>query len=322
MRKSRRPIVIAARPSRLAKVQAEMVGRALARLHPHVAVEYKWIESEGDQRTNASLADSGGKGLFATAVEQTLLRREADIAVHSLKDLPTDLTPGLSLAAIPKRADARDCLIAPEAKTIGELPPNAVVGTASPRRAGQLLRLRHDLNIQLLRGNIETRIRRILDEQRMDATLLAAAGLKRAGLKKYADKPINMDDMLPAAAQGALAVQVRSDDHMSMTRCLPLNDPATSAAVYFERAVIAGLNGNCHSAIAVHAAPSDGDARRFDLRARVIGEGGDPCIEVADQADAADLTDAATRMVDKLNAQGAADLLKAQPARPTQPARA
>lgn len=295
-----------------------MVGRALGKLHSHVTVEYKWIESEGDQRVEGSLADSGGKGLFARAVEMALLNHTADIAVHSLKDMPTDLTPGLAIAAIPRRADSRDCLIAPEADTIMNLRQGATVGTASPRRAAQLLRLRADLDIQLIRGNVDTRLRRILEERMMDATLLAASGLKRAGFGKFANKPIDIEQMLPSAAQGALALQVRSDDHMSMTRCLPLNNPATSAAVHFERAVIHGLGGNCHSSIAVHAAPADAEARRFDLRARVLGPTGDPCLELSDQCETAGLTDAAAMMVEKLQSQGAAQVLLMRPPTPQQ----
>ncbi|MEE9212983.1 MAG: hypothetical protein V3U29_10045, partial [Phycisphaeraceae bacterium] len=148
VRPSRRPLVIASRRSRLARVQAEFVGRSLTRLHPHMAVEYRWIESEGDQASDvalATLSDSdsgGGKGLFARTLERAVLDRRADVAVHSLKDLTVQATPGLTLVAMPRREDVRDCLIAPDAASIDALPHAAVLGTAGPRRAAQVKRLR------------------------------------------------------------------------------------------------------------------------------------------------------------------------------------
>jgi hydroxymethylbilane synthase len=294
----------------LARVQAEAVGRALGRMNPNIDVQYRWIESTGDQMVDQPLNDAGGKGLFTKAVELALLKGDADLAVHSCKDMPTDLTPGLIIAAIPKRGDVRDCLISPDAQTIRDLPRNATIGTASPRRAAQLQRLRGDLEFRLLRGNIQTRLRKVLEDRVIDATLLAVAGLKRAKLGQYANKPIDTDTMLPSANQGALAVQCRTDDSLSMTRCLPLNDPVTSAAVYFERAVIAGLHGNCHSSIAVLAEPTDAEARTFRLRARVLSGDGEQCLELTDVVETDDLADAAKRMVDSFVKQGAAALLR------------
>lgn len=312
MRRSSRPIVIASRRSLLARVQAQAVGRALQRLHPHVDLEFRWIESEGDQQTERSLASSGGKGLFARAVERALLDGEADVAVHSLKDLPTQLTPGLAIAAIPRRGDARDCLIAADAATIEDLPHAAVVGTASPRRSAQLLRLRPDLQVVLLRGNIETRLRKVLEERLMAATLLSAAGLQRASLGQYADKPIDPEQMLPAAGQGALAIQCRMDDHVATARCLPLNDPAASAAVHFERRVVDGLAGSCHSPIAAYAQPTDPGAATFALRALVLSPDGVTCLEApARHTAAGQLASAAAEMVQALLDQGAAAVLHA-----------
>ncbi len=205
VRRSRKPIVIASRRSRLARVQAEMVGRALARLHPRVAVEYRWIESEGD-RTTGSLVAHGGKGLFTRALEQALLNREADLAVHSLKDLPAQDTPGLKIAAIPKRADVRDCLVARDGvTTIEQLPEQAVVGTSSPRRAAQLRRLRPDARVVPIRGNVETRLAKVLDsadDMPYDATLLAVAGLVRLGVTDQPYHPLAVEQILPAASQG------------------------------------------------------------------------------------------------------------------------
>ena len=312
MRHSQRPIVIASRRSLLARVQAEAVGRALQRLHPGCTLEYRWIESEGDRQTERSLADSGGKGLFARAVERALLAEEADVAVHSLKDLPTQLTSGLAIVAIPKRADPRDCLITREAATIEALPRGAVVGTASPRRSAQLLRLRPDLQMTLLRGNIETRLRKVLEEGRADATLLSVAGLRRAALGRHADKPLDAELMLPAAGQGALAIQCRLDDHISLARCLPLNDAATSAAIHFERQIVAGLGGSCHSPIAAYAAPTDADSGAFALRARVLSPDGRICLEAEPRrALPEQLAHAAAAMVRALLDQGGAAVLHA-----------
>jgi len=304
----------------LARAQADAVGRALGRLHPDVVVEFRWIESEGDRKSDQALALSGGKGLFARAIEQALLNGEADLAVHSLKDLPVQATPGLAIAAIPRRGDARDCLISPVAATIEQLPNGASVGTASPRRRAQLLRLRPDLRLVLLRGNVETRLRKVLDEHQMDATLLSMAGLKRAGFARHADKPVDPHAVLPSAGQGALAIQCRVDDHVSMSRCLPLNDPATSAATHFERQVILGLQGSCRSPIAVYAEPTDAEARWYDLCARVLSPDGQTCIDAEHaRVPSSRLSRIADAMVGSLVDRGAAAVLTASPFQPGSP---
>jgi len=290
-----------------------MIGRMLAHLHPNLTIEYRWIESEGDQQTDASLAEAGGKGLFAQALHRALLASEADLAVHSMKDLPADDqdAAGLIIAAVPPRADVRDCLIAPpEVRTIDGLPTSATVGTASPRRAAQLLMRRPDLRIQLIRGNVDTRLRRVLEDHRYDATLLAAAGLQRADLAQHADRPIDPDLMLPAAAQGALAIQCRSDDHTTLVRCLAINDSATAQAVHAERQVVAGLGGDCHSAIAV-LAESAGDGG-YRLRARVLSPDGGQCLRFDDTAPAKRLGRLAGQAVQALRAQGADRVLGSQ----------
>lgn len=322
MRRSKRPLRIASRRSHLARVQAQAIGQALLRLHPKVEVEFVWIESEGDQQLDRPLADAGGKGLFARAVERALLDDRADLAVHSLKDLPADPREtgtgpagALSIAAVPAREDVRDCLIAdPSIRTIDQLPAEATVGTASPRRAAQLLHLRPDLNIELIRGNIETRLRKVLEERQFAATLLAAAGLKRAGLEDKADRLLSPDQMLPAAAQGALAVQCRADDHVTLRRCLPLNDPAAAAAVHAERQVVAALHGDCHSAIAVLAEPRPVEVNGkttagYRLRARVLSADGQRVATFDAQRRARDLNSLVRDAVESLGQQNAAELL-------------
>ncbi len=300
-----------------------MIGRALNKLHPKIEVQYKWIESEGDQAVDQSLADRGGKGLFTKDVERLVLAGEADLAIHSLKDLPAADTSGLVLAAVPKRADVRDCLITPNgAQAIGDLPQGAVIGTSSPRRASQLLKLRPDLRIGLMRGNVQTRLDKVLGaagNSPYDATLLAMAGLIRLGLKEHLQSPIPVEQVMPSACQGALAIQCRANDHVTLTRCLPLNNAEASTAVHAERQIVSGLGGDCHSPIAVLAEQSkqpptpakrNADAHWFRLRVRVLSADGTQCLEVDDQVKTKDLRRLVKQTVKDLLARGAKDLLK------------
>lgn len=318
MRRSRRPIIIASRRSALARVQAEAVGAALKHLHPKVDIEFRWIESEGDQRIDAALADAGGKGLFAKAVEEALLRNEADLAVHSLKDLPTKLTKGLTIAAVPKREDPRDCFISHNGeKTIDDLVGGAIVGTASPRRSAQLLRLRPDLKIQLLRGNVQTRLRKVTEPPvpgeapAYAATVMAVAGLLRAGLGEHVKHILDTDLMLPAAGQGALALQCRGDDHITIRRVLPLNDPAASEATDMERKIIHGLHGDCRSPIAALAEPIRLAGRPgMRLRARVLSPTGHRCADATHEAAGKNTRHLPKRVLEDLLKADAEDMLK------------
>lgn len=319
LRPSRRPIVIASRRSQLARVQAESIGAALARLHPRVVIDYLWIESEGDQFAEVSLADSGGKGLFAKAIEKALLDGKADLAVHSLKDVPTKLTKGLTIAAIPPREDPRDCLVTRSGvATIHELSRGAVLGTASPRRAAQALRLRPDLKIELIRGNVQTRLRKVLEPidattggKHYDATFMAVAGLKRAGLAEHAKNILDPAVLLPAAGQGALALQCRGDDHVTTLRVLPLNDSVTAQAVALERDVIDGLQGDCHSPIAALAEPVMIESiLGYRLRARVFSSDGQLMAEADEQAAGKALRKLSRRVLEKLNDAGCAGMMR------------
>lgn len=311
MRKSRRPIVIASRRSRLARAQAQAVGTALGRLHPTIEVRYHWIESEGDRVTDTDLSGIGGKGLFVKAVEEALLRGEADLAVHSLKDVPVTSTPGLVIAAIPVRGDARDCLVARHGvTTVGALHQGAVIGTSGPRRAAQLKRLRPDLIIQPLRGNVETRVQKVLGGEDYDATLMAVAGLQRSGLGEHASCPVDPSIILPAAGQGALALQCRMDDHVTLSRCLPLNDTVTGEAVHAERQIVAGLGGDCHSPIAAYVAPVGEAALEFSIRVRVLGADGEPCLSVEQTSSARGIRRVVKQIVRQLIADGAKNVLR------------
>ena len=330
LRRSQKPIVIAARTSPLARIQAERVGLALNRLHPKIEVHYRFVTTRGDDLSDHALAGRGGKGLFTREVEQLLLNDEADLAVHSLKDMPATDTVGLCIAAVPRRHDVRDCLVSPDGVTsIADLPEGAKIGTASPRRASQLLRLRPDLTIGLLRGNVQTRIDKVLHpagDRRFDATLLAFAGLDRLGLKDLTEHAVAIEDMMPSACQGALAVQCRANDHVTLTRCLPLNNPETSTAVHAERQVLAGLGAGCQSAVAVLAeqakqpptpAKRNADAHWFRLRVRVLSADGTQCLEVDEQVKTKDLRRLVKQVVADLKQRGAKDLLKtSQPIAP------
>ena len=323
MRRSRRPIVIASRTSRLARVQAELVAKALRKLHP-VEVGFHWVTSEGDEVKQGSLADAGGKGLFTRRVDQAVLDNKADLAVHSLKDLPVDpaeALSGLSLAATPKRHTVQDCLVsAKRYGSLADLPQGAVVGTSSPRRAAQMRRVRPDFDIRLLRGNVDTRLSKVLTEDgpHYDAAVLAAAGLKRLGLGEHADRPLSLEEMLPSACQGALGIRCRATDHVTLTRCLPLNAASTSTAVTHEREVVRLLGADCYSPIAVLAEPIDpaetqakrnADSHWFRLRVRLCSADGQTALEADEKCKTSELRRVVKRVTRDLLASGARELL-------------
>ncbi len=305
--------MIASRRSDLARAQAERVGAALGKLHPTLNVQFRWIESQGDRLMDRPLHDVGGKGLFTREVDRVLLDQKADLAVHSLKDLPAGDTPGLAIAAIPKRHDPRDVLVSAERfASIHDLPEGAVVGTSSPRRKAQLLRLRPDLQIELLRGNVPTRIERVLDpESAYQATLMAAAGLKRLKLQEHLDHPVATDTVLPAACQGALALVCRSDDHVTLTRCLPLNHSVSAAEVHAERQLLRILRADCHTPVAVFAEQTEPD--RFRLRAEVLSADGGRHIAIDETATARSLRKVVRAAGQKLLDQGADEILGHRP---------
>jgi len=312
MRRSHKPITIASRRSPLARAQAQAVGRALSDAGGGVKIEYHWIDSQGDQLPHVLLADAGGKGLFAHVVEQAVRNQEADIAVHSLKDLPAnEPAEGLVIAAVPRRADVRDWVISQGSVSLEQFPQGATLGTASPRRAAQIKKLRPDITTGLIRGNIETRLKKVLEQRQYDATLLAVAGLRRAGLSEHIQCPLDPSVMLPAAGQGALAIQCRADHHATLSRCLLLNDPATSAAVHAERHIVAALGGDCHSPIAVFAQPIDTDTGNgFRVRAQVLSPDGQKSIEVDMQAGANQLRQLVSRVITQLHEKGSKQLLE------------
>lgn len=242
------------RGSPLALWQAHAVRAALASAHEvaEEAIEIVPIRTSGDQVKDRPLADVGGKGLFTKEIEEALLDNRVDIAVHSAKDVPTFLPPGLALAGCLPRADVRDVLIAPQYKTLAALPHGAVVGTASVRRAAQLKYLRSDLKTELLRGNVETRLRKV-ESGEFHATLLALAGLTRLGLADHATEIFETQTMLPACGQGAVAIEIRADDATAYERIAAIDHRNTSLALAAERAMLGVLDGSCRTPIAGHA---------------------------------------------------------------------
>ncbi len=249
---SRPRIRIATRKSPLAIWQAEYVSARLREVHPGLEVELVRMTTQGDRILDTPLARVGGKGLFVKELEQGLLDGRADIAVHSMKDVPAELPEGLGIAAVCPREDPRDAFVSNGHDSLDALPEGARVGTSSLRRRCQLAALRPDLVIEDLRGNVNTRLAR-LDEGRFDAVILAAAGLRRLGLAGRIRQPLPPETMLPAVGQGAVGIECRLDDAGTLRLLAPLNDPATALRVEAERAMNHRLQGGCQVPIAGHA---------------------------------------------------------------------
>jgi hydroxymethylbilane synthase len=255
------------RASRLALVQAEMVRAALVQKTGAVC-EIVPLRTSGDRIQDRSLADAGGKGLFTKELEDALLRGEIDLAVHSMKDVPTALPDGLVIAALLPREDPRDVFVSLKAKTLAELPRGARIGTSSVRRQAQVLRARPDLETALLRGNVDTRLAK-LDAGQFDAMLLALAGLKRLGLETRATAVLDAQDWLPALAQGAIGIEIRESDVPSPIAAL--NDPHTQIALACERAFQAALDGTCRTPIGGIATLANG---KFFFHGEVLAPDG------------------------------------------------
>jgi len=248
-----RPLVIGSRGSKLALWQAEQARERLQLLNPGIEINIQIIKTTGDVKSDP-LSVIGGKGVFTKELEDVLLDGRIDIAVHSLKDLPTILPEALSISAICEREDARDALVLPAGLwgSLATLRESAVVGTSSQRRLAQLKALRRDVTVRDLRGNVDTRIRK-LDEGQYDAVILASAGLLRLGLKDRISARIPIAEMLPAVGQGAIAIETRSDDEFTVQTTSKLDHHETRVACLAERAFLRGLGGGCQLPIAAHA---------------------------------------------------------------------
>jgi hydroxymethylbilane synthase len=261
------------------------------------------IRTTGDKITDVPLAKVGSKGLFTKEIEEALLDGRADLAVHSLKDLPTEVPEGLALAAVPQREDPRDALVG---KSMAELAAGAKVGTSSLRRAAQLRRLRPDLVVESIRGNLDTRLRK-LDEGRYDAILLAAAGLKRLGWGARIGEILEPETMCPAVGQGALAIETRTSG-AGFDACRALDHAATHAAVAAERSVLMALGGGCQTPIGAHATARDGSLR---VLAMVASPDGSELVRGETEGLASEGERLGRKLAERLLDSGAREILQA-----------
>jgi hydroxymethylbilane synthase len=298
-------IRIATRRSPLAKWQANHVAGLLRAREPGLEVTLHELLTKGDKILDVALARVGGKGLFVKEIEDALLAGDAEIAVHSMKDLPAVLADGLVIGAVPEREDPRDALCSPKHGTLAKLPQGARVGTSSLRRAAQLMALRPDLRIEVIRGNVETRLRKASEE--LDAVVLAYAGLRRLGLAQHATHVFSPEEMLPAVAQGALALEARDGDAATLGRLAALDHPETRQRVEAERGLLRRLEGGCQVPIAAHATVAAG---KVTLRALVASVDGKKVIRGERSGAAAEARSLGEALGDELLGKGAAAILK------------
>jgi hydroxymethylbilane synthase len=302
---------IGTRGSALALVQAGEVAERLRALG--VTAELVPMRTEGDRRADARLAALGGKGLFVREIEDALLEGAIDVAVHSLKDLPAILPAGLVLAAFPERADPRDVLVTRASTSFDALPRGGRLGTSSPRRRSIALSLRPDLRVEPLRGNVDTRLRR-LDSGDWDGIILAAAGLRRLGLTPAHAMPLDPAIFVPAVGQGILAVEARADDRETNELLARLQDPATAACAVAERGFLAALGASCATPVAAHAVVAEGRVR---LTGIVLSEDGRAFLRETAEGPSAVAEEVGLGVAEALLARGAARLAALGPTKPT-----
>jgi hydroxymethylbilane synthase len=300
-----RTFVVGSRGSRLALRQTQLVLEALQRAHPGASFRVETVRTTGDRLTGVALSRLGGQGVFVKELERALLARKIDIAIHSLKDMPTELSEGLTVAAIITREDVRDVLVSESGLGLQALPAGSTVGTGSPRRAAQVLALRPDLRIAGLRGNVDTRLRKVADGE-VDAAVLAAAGLARLGRMERATELLPLEVMLPAVGQGALAVEVREDDAQAQRLVAAVDDRETHLATSAERAFLRRLGGGCQIAVAA-LGTVEGD--RLHLRGLVADTNGQKLLRGQVEGAANEAKALGGELAEELLAQGAADLL-------------
>jgi hydroxymethylbilane synthase len=293
------------RGSRLALVQAEWVRTALLAREPSLEVTIVPIATTGDQRVDGRLANVGGKGLFLKEIEEALAAGRVDFAVHSMKDVPAGVPDGLAFAGVPTRADPRDALVEGGGRGLDALPPGARVGTASTRRRAQLLRRRPDLDVQCLRGNVQTRLRKRADGV-VDVLVLAMAGLERLGLVGMDVVSLSPDDLLPAVGQGALALEYRAGDASVAARLDAIADADATATVAAERGFLLGLGGDCTTPLAAHATMAGDEVW---LRVEVLDVDGRRVLRDEGRARRDQAAVLGRRLADGLLARGAGELI-------------
>ncbi|HVE44912.1 MAG TPA: hydroxymethylbilane synthase [Gammaproteobacteria bacterium] len=302
----KRHLIIATRESPLALHQAEFIRTRLMAAHPDLSVSLLGITTEGDQRLAVTLREIGGKGLFVKELEEALLAGKADIAVHSMKDMPMVLPPGLRLSAIVKREEPRDVFVSNQYQTFNALPPGAIVGTSSLRRQTQLRALRPDIVLENLRGNVNTRLSR-LDRGDFSALILAGAGLLRMQLAARIRYYFSVEECLPAAGQGALGIECRAEDPAVHALVAFLNDRTTQLCVSAERAMCKELGGGCQVPVAAYA---EQVGELITLRGLVANRAGTQFLRATSSGDAALAVALGIEVAGMLLAQGAADVLK------------
>jgi hydroxymethylbilane synthase len=296
-------LVIATRRSRLALWQAEHIAERLRKTHAGLSVELLPMSTRGDELLDQRLDQAGGKGLFVKELENAMADGRADLAVHSMKDVPAELPPGFVLAAITQREDPRDAFISTKYRSLAELPKGATIGTSSLRRQAQIVERHPGLQVRLLRGNVDTRLAK-LDRGEYDAIVLAAAGLTRLGLQKRIASYLSADDMLPAPGQGALGVECLAARADVIALLAPLMDVATAACVRAERIVSRTLGGSCTLPLAAFAEKAGTEVH---LRALVASADGKRVVR--SDARGADAEAVGSRVAEDLRHQGAAEIL-------------
>jgi hydroxymethylbilane synthase len=302
-----RTLTIATRESPLARWQADYVRDGLMRAHPELVVKLLGVTSRGDQLLEAPLAKVGGKGLFVKELEEALLHGRADIAVHSMKDVPMEFPAGLGLGAICAREDPSDAFVSSRYGSLHDLPERSVVGTSSLRRECQLRARRPDLDIRFLRGNVNTRLRK-LDEGEYDAIILASAGLVRLGFEARIAQRLDLQESLPAGGQGAVGIELRVEDEAVSDLLQPLHHDSTARCVTAERAMNRRLQGGCQVPIACYAQHTGGGGQLW-LRGLVGRPDGSRVLRAEAVAPDAAAESLGIRVAEDLLAQGAADIL-------------
>ena len=261
---------VGTRKSRLAQVQTEMALAAISSARPGARFEVTGVTTVGDRNRTVAITTLGD-GVFTNELEAALLDGKIDLAVHSLKDLPTELPDGLCLAAVLTREDPRDALVSREGETLADLPPGARIGTGSPRRGAQLLARRPDLEVVLLRGNVDTRVRKVLEDGEADAAVLAVAGLKRLGMDQVITETFEPDVVMPAIGQGFLAIEVRRDDEDVLALAGTAQDDNARRCADAERAFLSAVGGGCKAPLAAYATVRQGTLTMIGMVANLSG---------------------------------------------------
>jgi hydroxymethylbilane synthase len=301
----KRRVTIGSRGSKLALWQAEWVKARLEALHPGLQATIAIIKTKGDKILDVPLAKVGGKGLFVKEIEDALLHRRVDLAVHSMKDMPAEIPPGLCIGAVPEREIPFDVLLSRDKKPLAELKSGARIGTSSLRRASQLRHARSDIEIVPLRGNLDTRLRKLASDN-LDAIVLAAAGVKRLNLESHIAEYLDPAVMLPAAGQGALCIEVRSDDTAVGALIEPLDHKATRAVIAGERACLNHLGGSCQIPIAAFGETQD---NVFTLRGLVADLAGTEIVSARHHGPPDRSERIGIELAKRLLADGAAEIL-------------